>query len=120
MKRFARLAALIALFAIAFAAAWIRLPYYAVGPGPADEVGPLIDVRGATRYPSQGRFIMTTVSFSQVTALESLAVWIDDSQFIVSQDQVYPPGVDPDQEQQRAISEMDTSKIAASTVVLKE
>ena len=120
MKRVVRVAALIALFAIAFAAAWVRLPYYAVGPGPADEVGPLIDVRGTTRYASQGRFIMTTVSFTQITALESLFAWIDDSRYIVSQDQVYPPGVDPDREQQRAVSAMDASKIDASTVVLTE
>lgn len=120
MKRLVRIASLIALFAFAFAASWVRLPYYAVGPGPADEIGPLIDVSGVTRYPSQGRFIMTTVSWTQVTALESLLAWIDDAQFIVSQDQIYPEGVDPDQEQRRAISEMDTSKIAASTVVLQE
>ena len=120
MRRLARIAALVALFAVAFGAAWIRLPYYAVGPGPADEVGPLIDVQGATRYPSQGRFIMTTVSFTQLTALESLSAWIDDARFIVPRDQVYPPGLDPDLEQQRAISEMDTSKIDASTVVLTE
>lgn len=120
MRRLARIAALVALFAVAFGAAWIRLPYYAVGPGPADEVGPLIDVQGATRYPSQGRFIMTTVSFTQLTALESLSAWIDDERFIVPQDQVYPPGLDPDLEQQRAISEMDKSKIDASTVVLTE
>lgn len=120
MKRFARIAPLIALFGLAFAASWVRLPYYAVGPGPADEVGPLIDVRGAPRYASQGRFIMTTVSWTQVTALESLFAWIDDSQFIVSEDRIYPEGVDPDLEQRRAISQMDTSKIAASSVVLQE
>ncbi len=120
MKRVVRVAALVALFAIAFAAAWVRLPYYAVGPGPADEVGPLIDVRGVERYASRGKFIMTTVSWTQVTALQSLVAWIDETQFVVSEDKIYPPGVDPDQEQQRAISEMDTSKIAASAVVLQE
>ncbi len=120
MKRSFRVAALAGLFAIAFAAAWVRLPYYAVGPGPANDVGPLIDVRGAPRYASRGRFIMTTVSWSQVTALESLVAWVDEAQFIKSQDEVYPPGIDPDQEQQRAISAMDTSKIDATAVVLAE
>ena len=120
MKRVARVAALVALFVIAFAAAWVRLPYYAVGPGPANEVAPLIDVRGAPRYASQGKFIMTTVSWSQVTALESLFAWLDDARFIVAEDELYPPGVDPDQEERRAISAMDTSKIAASVVVLQE
>ena len=46
MRRTARIVALVVLFALAFAAAWIRLPYYAVGPGPANDVAPLIDVQG--------------------------------------------------------------------------
>lgn len=120
MRRVARIASLVILFAVAFGAAWVPLPLYAAGPGPADEVAPLIDVRGVPRYGSQGRFIMTTVSFTQVTALDSLLVWIDDARAIVPREVLYPPGVDPDLDQRRAISQMDTSKITASTVVLGE
>lgn len=120
MRRHARGAALVVVFGLAFAAGWIRLPYYAVGPGPANDVGPLIDVRGAARYASRGQLVMTTVRFQQVTALDSLLAWIDDSRFIVGEDQVYQPGVDREQEQQRAISQMDQSKIDASIVVLSE
>ena len=61
MRRTARVVALVVLFAVAFAAAWIRLPYYAVGPGPANDVAPLIDVQDVPRYPSEGKLIMTTV-----------------------------------------------------------
>jgi len=120
MRRYARGAALVVVFGLAFAAGWIRLPYYAVGPGPANDVGPLIDVRGAPRYGSRGQLVMTTVRFQQVTALDSLVAWIDDSRYIVGEDQVYQPGVDREQEQQRAISQMDQSKIHASIVVLSE
>jgi PDZ domain-containing protein len=120
MRRTARIAALVALFAIAFVASWIRLPYYAVGPGPASDVGPLIDVQGVPRYPSSGKLIMTTVRWQQVTALQALVAWIDESQFIVGEDVIYPPGVDRQQEQDRAISQMDQSKIDASIVVLSE
>jgi Lon-like protease len=120
MRRFARVAALVALFVVAFAAAWIRLPYYAVGAGPADEIDPLIDIQGAERYASEGELIMTTVSWKQVTALGSLIAWVDDSQFVVGEDQIYPPGVDREVEQERAISQMDQSKIDASVVVLTE
>lgn len=120
MRRLVRIALLVALFAFAFAAAWIRLPYYALGPGRADEIGPLIDVRGAARYPSEGRFVMTTVEYRQVTALGSLFAWIDDDRYVVGQDALFPPGVDHDLEEERAISEMDQSKITASIVVLHE
>jgi Lon-like protease len=120
MRRFIRPVTLVALFGLAFAAAWIRLPFYAVGPGPSNEVDPLIDVRGVPRYPSTGRLIMTTVSWQQVTALGSLVAWIDDSQFVVGRDEIYPPGLDREEEQDRAVSEMDRSKIDASIVVLQE
>ena len=120
MRRTARVVALVVLFAIAFAAAWIRLPYYAVGPGPANDVAPLIDVQDVPRYASEGKLIMTTVRWQQVTALQSLVAWIDESRFIVGEEAIYPPGADREQEQERAISEMDQSKIDASIVVLNE
>ena len=120
MRRAARIASLVALFAVAFGAAWVPLPLYAAGPGPVDEVAPLIDVRGVPRYGSEGRFVMTTVSFTQITALDSLLVWIDEARAIVPREVLYTPGVDPDLDQRRAISQMDTSKITASTVVLGE
>ena len=42
---------------------------------------------------------MTTVSFTQVTALESLFVWIDEARSSSRRTSVYPPGVDPDLEE---------------------
>lgn len=120
MRRFVRLVALVVLFVVAFAAAWVRLPYYAVGPGPADEVDPLIDVQGVPRYASRGKLIMTTISWRQVTALDALFAWIDDSRFLVSEEEIYPPGLDRQVEEERAISQMDQSKIDASVVVLEE
>jgi PDZ domain-containing protein len=120
MRRFVRIAALTVPFALAFAAAWVRLPYYAVGPGPANDVGPLIDVEDVPRYPSDGKLIMTTVRFQQVTALGSLVAWIDESQFVVGEDEILPPGADREQEAERAVSQMDQSKIDASIVVLSE
>jgi PDZ domain-containing protein len=120
MRRFARVAALVALFGVAFAAGWIRLPYYAVGPGPAQDVAPLIDVQGAPRYDSRGELIMTTIRWYQVTALQSVIAWIDEAQFVVGEDEIYPPGQDRELEQERSISQMDQSKIDASVVVLTE
>ena len=63
---------------------------------------------------------MTTIRWYQVTALQSVGAWIDDTQFVVPEDEIYPPGQDRELEQERAISQMDQSKIAASMVVLEE
>jgi Lon-like protease len=102
---------------IALAASWIRLPYYAVGPGPAREVVPLIDVTGTTTFDT-GKLVMTTVSFRQVTAVTALGAWIDPSRAVVGQDLLYPGGETVAEERQRSLSQMDTSKIDASYVVL--
>jgi PDZ domain-containing protein len=120
MKRPFRIAALVALFAIAFAVAFVRLPYYAVGPGPAREVGPMIDVGDQPRYDSAGKLIMTTVSWYPLTALEALKAWLDPALTIVGEDVLYPPGEDRSTERLRAISQMDQSKIEATSVVLRE
>jgi PDZ domain-containing protein len=103
---------------VAFLIGWMPLPYYSLGPGPAREVQPLIHVSGHKEFPSQGKLIMTTVRFHAVTALGALVAWLDPHQSLVSQDVLYPPGVTAGQETQRALSQMDQSKIDAAYVVL--
>jgi PDZ domain-containing protein len=103
---------------IAFLIGWVPLPYYSLGPGPAREVQPLIHVSGRREFPSQGKLIMTTVRFNSVTALGALVAWLDPNQSLVSRETLYPPGVTADQETQRALSQMDQSKIDAAYVVL--
>jgi Lon-like protease len=99
------------------AAAWVPLPYYSEGPGPAREVVPLIRVDGHTTYDT-GRLVMTTVSFRQLTGFLALIAWLDPDKRIVGQDILYPGGQTVEQERQRAQSQMDTSKLAAVSVVL--
>ena len=120
MKRALRVGALVLLFAATFVAVAIRLPYYAVQPGPAREVEPLINVQGHERFASTGKLIMTTVSWYQVTTLQALRAWIDSAQSVVPDEDIYPPGESKTSEHQRAISQMDTSKILATSVVLEE
>jgi PDZ domain-containing protein len=99
------------------AAAWIRLPYYSEGPGPAREVVPLISVSGRPTYDS-GRLVMTTVSFRQLTGLTALWAWADPDQRVVGSDVLYPDGQTVAQERERSLSQMDSSKLAATSVVL--
>lgn len=103
---------------VAFLIGWVPLPYYSLGPGPAREVQPLIRVSGHQEFPSQGKLIMTTVRFHAVSALGVVVAWLDPHQSVVSQEVLYPPGETADQEAQRALSQMDQSKIDAAYVVL--
>jgi len=121
VKRILKIAAALLGLALVFAVGFVRLPYYALGPGPADEVIPLIQVGGGTQtYPPSGKLIMTTVSFYQVTGLQALRAWLDPNLSIVADEVLYPPGLDRSTEEQRARSQMDQSKIDASIVVLTE
>ena len=119
MTRVLRIAALCVLAVVLFGAALYRLPYYALGPGPARQVEPLIDIEDRRRYASEGSLVMTTVTYSQVTAIQAIFAWRDPAVRVVHEDLIFPPGVDPDTERQRAISQMDTSKITATSVALK-
>ncbi len=106
------------LVASAFAVGWFPLPYYSLGPGPARDIVPLIHVREAPVYGSSGHLVMTTVRFTQVTALGALEAWIDPEKAVVGEEAIYPPGLTPAEEEHRAASQMDQSKIDAAVVVL--
>jgi Lon-like protease len=118
--RIARRIAVLLPFAAALAAGTIWLPYYSIGPGPAREVAPLIRVSDVQTYQSTGRFVMTSVHIEQLTALGALLAWLDPHRAIVPRGDVYAPGESDQQEQQRAISQMDESKLDAAYVVLHE
>src|SRR5581483_8353344 len=65
------------------------LPIYSLGPGPARDVEPLIHVSGHPAYPSRGRFVMTSVEFSQLTALGALLAWLDPNRAVVPSDELF-------------------------------
>ncbi len=118
MKRHPALIVVVVLFVMAFLSGVIPLPYYSIGPGPAREVTPLISVTGHRVYPSSGKLVMTTVRFFQLTPLSALGAWLDPNKTIVREEVLYPPGQNRQQEQQRAVSEMDQSKIDAAFLAL--
>lgn len=101
-----------------FVASFIRLPYYAEGPGPARDVLPLISFDDRERYDAEGELVYTTVRLQRLTFVGLVAAWLDPVRYVVPQDLVYPPGVDRVEEAERSISQMDQSKIDATFVVL--
>ncbi len=118
MKRFFSYVGLVSLISLGLAAGWVPLPYYARSGSPR-EVLPQIQVQGRQTYET-GRLIWMTVAFRPVTAVGALVAWLDPEEAVVPKATLYPPGTSPVAEEQRAISQMDTSKIDATVVVLKE
>jgi PDZ domain-containing protein len=120
MLRWKRLLVYVSLGAIAGLALTIYLPWYAVGPGPARAVQPLIRFEDRTRYESEGRFVMTSIRYTRLTGFDMLLAWLDPDRAIVARSVLYPDDEDVVEERERSISQMDSSKLDASSVVLRE
>lgn len=97
----------------------VFLPFYAIGPGPARDVEPLIRIEGAPRHPSEGRFVLTSIVFSQLTGFGLIGAWLDPDRAVVGRERIYPSGDPAEVERRRAISEMDQSKLDAVAAVLR-
>jgi len=113
-----KLALFLPLAALVVVAGFVRLPLYAIGPGPAREVEPLIRVTGHPEYRSEGRFVMTSIRFGEVTAVGAVLAWLDPSRSVVTRDALFAPGETGRQEERRTVSQMDQSKVDAIYVVL--
>lgn len=120
MKRWTRWAVFVVLGVLAGLAITVYLPWYAVAPGPARAVQPLIRFDDRQRFESQGNFVMTSVSFTQLTGIGMLLAWLDPDRAIVARQVLYPDGENVQQERERAISQMDSSKLDAAAVVMRE
>jgi len=96
----------------------IRLPYFVLEPGPAQEVEPLIHVSGHPTYQSQGHLLLTDVEFYQPNAYEAVGAWVNPHDHVVRQDELLPPGQSQGQYIRQGLSQMDTSKIDATVVAL--
>jgi PDZ domain-containing protein len=101
------------------AAAWVPIPYYSEGPGPARDVFSRIIFEDRPRYDPTGSMELTTVRYRQLTPVLALLAWLDDTEAIVPSELVYPSDVPADVIDQRGVSQMDQSKIAATAVALQ-
>jgi PDZ domain-containing protein len=105
--------------ALLVALASIDLPLFMLGPGPAREVVPLIDVEGAPTYQPDGRMILTTVGFQPATVFEAAWAWIAPDRQLVTEDQVIPPDLTEQEYERYSLVDMRASQIAATVVALR-
>jgi PDZ domain-containing protein len=113
---------LVAAPALALAACLyvVELPVFVVGPGPAREVVPLIDIDGRTTYQPDGRLLLTTVNVGRVNTYDAVAAWLDPTYEVFSERAIIPRGQTDSEYQRVSLSQMDASKVAAVAVALDE
>jgi Lon-like protease len=108
--------------AIGIAGAYITVPYYTLGPGPAKDVEELIHVTGSQRtYASSGEFFLTTVAVSTrpVSLFEAFVGWLDPSVSVVPRTALIRPGLTDEQQDQYNALDMEESKYSALLAALK-
>ena len=97
----------------------VPIPYYLIRPGPAKDVLPLIHIKGRPTHPTTGHFLLTAVLLDRSNVYDALYGWVRQEDSVVPEEQVLLPGQTPEQERTVARSEMDTSKIDAAIVALR-
>lgn len=119
------LASVLAL-GLALAAGVARVPYVALGPGPAyDTLGsvggtPVITITGRRTYPTDGHLDLTTVGVSdRITLAQALQGWVSRSIQVVPREVVFPPDQTPQQTDRQNAQEMQQSQDAATTAALR-
>ena len=105
----------LALLAVLFV---VPVPYFLVTPGPAEDVIPLIHISGHQTYPTEGHLLLTTVGFDTANAYQALWALVAPNRELFKESDFLAPGESTQQQQQRSLSDMDTSKIDAAIVAL--
>jgi PDZ domain-containing protein len=113
-----KLVALVPVVALLWILYFVRIPYFVISPGPAQDVLPLIHVDKQTVYPPGGHLLLTAVNLQQPNVYEAVWAWLDSEEAVLPEGDILAPGESEQQEVRRQLSEMDTSKIDAAYVAL--
>lgn len=111
-------AALIAAAILVFAVLNVNIPYFALTPGPAQDVGGLIAITGAKTTPLKGQLLLTTVSLHEIKVAEAVRGWFDPSIAILSRSTIIPQGSSEDEVEQRTTEQMAQSHVLAAAAAL--
>lgn len=97
----------------------VEIPYYALAPGSAVEVGELVVVAEQPAASSEGNIYLLTVSLSRVTLVGALRGWIDPEVAIVEDRRIVPPDADAGELAAVNLAQMDASKQQALGVAFE-
>jgi len=97
----------------------VKLPYFAMSPGPVEAVADLVAVSDAETFESDGEFYLLTVGLREVNAFEWFeAEFLDDRVDLIARDVIRPPGVTQEQVTRSNLEAMDESIDTAIFVAL--
>ena len=98
----------------------MTIPYYAISPGGAIPVEPLVHVEEGPSYKAKGQILLCTVSLKRTTIMEALQGWLDPTIDVVKEQQIVPREVGRKKLHQFNLQLMDTSKQQALAVAFEQ
>jgi PDZ domain-containing protein len=98
----------------------INLNYFAVIPGQAQAVGPLLSVPADLAHPIKGQLLLTDVGVGDVTLGNWLYYKLDSNAVLYPKSDFIEPGTDEAQYDQQGVVEMDESQLSAAAVALRQ
>lgn len=97
----------------------VKLPYFAMSPGPVEAVTDLVLVSDVETFESEGEFYLLTVGLREVNAFEWFeAQFLDDRVDLVAREVIRPSGVSQEEVTRSNLAAMDESIDTAVFVAL--
>jgi PDZ domain-containing protein len=107
----------------------LPVPYVILGPGPTlNTLGkssgqPLITISGHPTYPTTGNLNLVTVSYqggpgSDMNIFQALRAWVDPSEAVVPETELFPAGQSAQQTQAQDTEQMTSSQQTATAAAL--
>lgn len=108
------------------------VPYVILTPGPTlntlgkDSAGqPLISITGRQTYPAGGHLNLVTISYqggpgSNLNIFQALRAWLNPSEAVVPESELFPPGQTAEQTQAQDTEQMASSQEMATAAALTE
>jgi PDZ domain-containing protein len=96
----------------------VKVPYFAMSPGPVEEVADLIEIQNAETFELSGDAYLLTVGLREVNVFEYIEAQFDPKIDLIDRDVIRPPGVSQEQVTRTNLEAMDGSIDAAVFVAL--
>lgn len=97
----------------------VKVPYFAMTPGPVEEVSALVTITGEPIFDSSGDLFLLTVGLREVNVFEWVEAQFHDETDLIAREQVRPPGTTQEQVTRRNLESMNESIGTAVFVALR-
>jgi PDZ domain-containing protein len=113
------MAGVVIAFGVVVLLLWpVKVPYYAMAPGPVEEVSGLISIPVEPTYESSGDLYLLTVGLREVNVFEWVEAQFNDQTHLIARERIRPSGTSQEEVTRRNLDAMNESIDTAIFVAL--